>query len=105
MRLRMIGIVGLEIMLERRMLQSGFSLLGAVRAACASLWVAASWSMTWAMVLGARLAVVASVMAVMAAGNVFGLWAVVVVGVAVVGAAVVVVVAAAALGVSGHVSQ
>ena len=58
--------------------------------------------MTWAMGLGARLAVVAAVVAVMAAGNVFGLWAVVVVGA---DAVVVVVVAAAALGVRGHVSQ
>ena len=101
----MIGIVGLEIMRERRMLQSGFSLLGAVRAACASLWVAASWSMTWAMGLDAGLAGVADVVAVMAAGNVFGLRTVVVVGADVVAVVVVVVVVAAALGVSGHVSQ
>ena len=58
--------------------------------------------MTWAMGLFAELAVVASVVEVMATGNVFGLWAVVVVGA---DAVVVVVVAAAALGVSGHVSQ
>ena len=91
----MIGIAGLGTVLEKRRLQSGFSLPGAVRAACVSLWAAVSWSMTWAMGLDAGLAVAASVVAVMAAGNVFGLRTVVVVGVAVV----------VALGVRGHVSQ
>ena len=101
MRLPMIGIAELGTVLERRRLQSGFSLLDAVHAECASPWVAASWSMTWAMGLGARLAVVASVVEVMATGNVFGLWAVVVVGADVVA----VVVAAVVPGVSGHISQ
>ena len=90
----MIGIAGLGTVLEKRRLQSGFSLLDAVHAECASPWVAASWSMTWAMGLDARLAV-AAVVEVMAAGNVFGMRTVVVVGVAVV----------VALGVRGHVAQ
>ena len=104
MRLPMIGIAELGTVLERRRLQSGFSLLDAVHAECVSLWVAVSWSMTWAMGLDAGLAGVAAVVAVMAAGNVFGLRTVVVVGADVV-AVVVVVVVAAALGVRGHVSQ